>query len=186
MASALLIGDTHIPERASAIPEPLRRVAASRRFDFILCAGDLTSGEVLEYLQSLGGDLRVVAGNMDYLPFPLSDTVVVGGVRVGLTHGTQVRPRGDVQGLVQVASHMGVGVLVTGHTHSLSVNRVVGGLGGVLLLNPGSAPGVWGGGVSSGVPSLMILDVDSSGVRVEACELGVGDLNRRVFDVARL
>jgi len=186
MTSALLIGDTHIPERASAIPEPLQRVAASRGFDFVLCTGDLTSGEVLEYLQSLRGDLRVVAGNMDYLPFPLSDAVVMGRMRVGLTHGTQVRPRGDVQGLVHVASHMGVDVLVTGHTHSLSVDRVVGGSGRVLLLNPGSATGVWGGGVSSGVPSLLILEVDSSGMRVEACELRGGVLDRRIFDVARL
>lgn len=186
MAPALLIGDTHIPERAPAIPEPLRRLAASRRFDFILCTGDLTSSEALRYLQSLGGILHVVSGNMDYLPLPPSTVIVMGGVKVGLTHGAQVHPRGDAKGLARIASDMRVNVLVTGHTHRLSVDKVAGDLGRVLLLNPGSATGVWGGGASSGVPSLLILEVVSEGLTVEAFELKPEGLTRRVISVDML
>jgi len=186
MVSTLLIGDTHIPERASAIPDPLRRVVESRRFEFVLCTGDLTSGEVLRYLQSLGKNLRVVSGNMDRLPFPASDIVIVEGVRIGLTHGAQVHPRGDVQGLARIASGMGVDVLVSGHTHRLFVDRIREGFGGVLLLNPGSATGVWSGGFSSGVPSLLFLEVTHQGLTVEAYELKPEGLDRMILDLASL
>ena len=45
----------------------------------------------------------------------------MGGFRIGLIHGHQVTPSGNIQALAQVQRRLDVDVLVSGHTHQQSV-----------------------------------------------------------------
>ncbi|WP_202318947.1 YfcE family phosphodiesterase [Archaeoglobus neptunius] len=153
----LIFGDSHIPERASKIPSEFDHLFKTLDYDAVICTGDLTSGKVLEYIRSLSDEYYVVRGNMDSLPLP--EYQVVRGM-VGVIHGYQVYPRGNREQLLDIAKKMKVKVLISGHTHTPDVYR-----GEVVLLNPGSATGVWGGGRGPGVPSFMLVDVgDKLGV----------------------
>ncbi|RLE78059.1 MAG: YfcE family phosphodiesterase [Thermoprotei archaeon] len=177
MEVVLVIGDTHIPSRADRIPPQIERHVLRRDYSLVLCTGDLVSSEVLEWLEGLG-ELRVVRGNMDYLPLPDRLVVKVGEVRVGLIHGHQVHPRGNVAALAKLARLLGVDVLVSGHTHDpLAVKLSVGGRP-VALLNPGSATGVWSGGGGSLVPSFMEVEVAGRTVVATIYELRHGRLTR--------
>ncbi|HDI10339.1 MAG TPA: metallophosphoesterase [Euryarchaeota archaeon] len=157
----LVIGDTHIPERAEEIPRKLWKEIVKEEFDLVLCTGDLVSEEVLEELEEIG-EVKAVRGNMDYLDLPMRETVDL-GFRVGLTHGAEVYPRGNKEQLYDIAIEMNVSVLISGHTHrsDFSIYREV------VLFNPGSATGVWSGGKADGIPSFGILIPEEREFRIK-------------------
>ena len=158
----LVIGDFHIPERAERIPKKIVDKISKEKFDLILCTGDLTERKVLEFLSSIA-PVKWVMGNMDYLTGPLMEKVRIGDLRIGLIHGTEIYPRGDVRQLHMKARELGVNILISGHTHAADIKLVE----GILLLNPGSATGVWGGyRYASMIPSFMILEITENGRKI--------------------
>ncbi len=167
---ALVIGDFHIPERADWIPRELEDEVVKRSYDVVLCTGDLTSEGVLSWLKGLAPEVHVVRGNMDYLRLPVQAVVVVEGLRVGVHHGTGVHPRGDLVKLALKAKQLGVEVLATGHTHYPQVALVR--EQSVVIVNPGSATGVWGGDVRASLtPSFATMEVSQRSLVVEVKEL---------------
>lgn len=139
MARVALISDTHIPSRASAIPDGVRE--RIERADLTIHAGDFDSVEVYETIAELsGGDLVAVRGNTDpgSVDLPTVDTATAGGVTFVVTHGTG-SVRGYEQRVARVVRQQGSenAVGVSGHTHELLDTTV----DGVRLLNPGSATG---------------------------------------------
>ncbi|MFB6079889.1 MAG: metallophosphoesterase family protein [Haloferacaceae archaeon] len=139
--AVVLLSDTHVPTRAKGIPGWVAdRVRAA---DHAIHAGDFDSPAALARVRELaGGDDRLTAvrGNTDPrgLDLPRVATVALGGVTFVVTHGDgppgsyrervarRVRERGDADA-----------VGVCGHTHEYLDERV----GGVRLLNPGTATG---------------------------------------------
>lgn len=160
-ALGLVMSDSHIPERAEWFPRKFLEIFEGKRYDFVVHAGDLVSSEVLEFLRGLSRRLYVVMGNMDYLyHLPESERFEVLGVPIGVVHGDQVRPRGNIDALTQLAKYMEVSVLISGHTHSPFVTVK----DEILHVNPGSVTGVWGGGGGSMRPSFVELEVAEGGL----------------------
>nr|MDO8112266.1 YfcE family phosphodiesterase [Candidatus Sigynarchaeota archaeon] len=173
----LIIGDFHIPDRKKEIGLEIERSIARESkktgIDFLACTGDLTKADMLEpVLSSWCSDYAVVQGNMDYdlrnaKGFPrkiVFDTAkyLLGTdvIKIGITHGHQVNPRGDRSSLSEIAQEYGVHVLISGHTHAPSavLHRRVDDGKQILLLNPGSATGAWSF-VASMTPSYILLDI---------------------------
>lgn len=73
--------------------------------------------------------------------WPLSKIVTHGPIRVGVLHGHQVIPWGDVESLSIVARQMDVDILLTGHTHRFEAFENE----GKFFINPGSATGAYSG-----------------------------------------
>jgi putative phosphoesterase len=132
-----LISDTHIPSRASQIPDPFReRIEAA---DHVIHAGDFDSEGALSNVRAIAARLTAVGGNMDpHIGLPERATVELGGVTFVVTHGTGSK-RGYEDRVANIvreeAGETAVGV--AGHTHELLDTTH----GGVRLLNPGSATG---------------------------------------------
>lgn len=158
MLKLLIIGDMHIPERASCIPKPIMDKIRSEHFDIVLCTGDLTDERIMRLLSQFG-KLYVVQGNMDFPASPKSVRIEAEGFTIGLIHGDTAYPRGDIKKLAGEAHHMNANILVYGHTHSISIDKVKVERRGVLLLNPGSATGCWSGGLASFTPSIIMLEI---------------------------
>ncbi len=139
MVTIAVIGDSHIPERAEAIPAAFRERVASA--DRVVHTGDFTDPSALETVRELAGEgLVAVYGNMDprNLDLPAVETFSAGGVEFVVTHGT-----GDLETyearvaevVREAAGDDAVGI--AGHTHEL-LDAVV---EDVRLLNPGSVTG---------------------------------------------
>jgi putative phosphoesterase len=166
----LVIGDFHIPERAEWVPKELEDEVDKSRYDAVFCTGDLTSEDVLVWLKGLAPEVYVVRGNMDYLRLPVQVTVTVEGLKVGVHHGAGVHPRGDLAKLALKAKQLGVEVLVTGHTHYPQVALVR--EQGVVIVNPGSATGAWGGDLRASLtPSFATMEVSGRKLVVEVKEV---------------
>ncbi len=180
----LLIGDTHIPDRAQWIPEKLLQIIENGKpWDIVVFTGDLTSREVLEWINSLGRETYVVKGNMDYLPLPRTQVFNVENYSIGIYHGDGIYPRGDTKGLTRIASKLNVDILFTGHTHSPFIKK--GSIGSKLLINPGSLTGVWGGGGGSMKPSMMVVELSGNGLDITQYEIMNDTLAKRTIRAYR-
>lgn len=170
----LVLGDTHIPDRVTEIPRKLKSFIEHASFDLVLSTGDLTSQEVLSWMKKLA-PLKVVKGNMDYLPLPEKEVLHLPPVKIGIIHGTGIWPRGDTTQLLRVAENLGTRILISGHTHHPDVKLA----GGTLLLNPGSATGAWGGSSDWGSPSVMTLTLTEGELKVTLFLLEGGELKKK-------
>jgi putative phosphoesterase len=143
-----VVADTHVPDRARALPPALFDALAG--VDAILHAGDVCVQPVLDALRRVA-PVHAVRGNRDlFLRLPRVLRLEFEGVRVGLTHG-----HGGLLGYVfeklryytvgfyyatylrQVMAAFAPGevdVIVFGHSHRPYNGRV----NGTLLFNPGS------------------------------------------------
>jgi len=132
-----IVSDTHIPSRASRIPDPFRERIETA--DHVIHAGDFDSEGALSNVRALAPRLTAVGGNMDpRIGLPGRATVELGGVTFVVTHGTG-STRGYEDRVATIVREEGGpdAVGVAGHTHELLDTTH----GGVRLLNPGSATG---------------------------------------------
>lgn len=151
----LILSDSHIPERARELDELVLDFIKSKVYDVVVHAGDLTDEYVLHQVKLFGSKCYVVQGNMDYLDLPEDEVFEIYGIKIGVIHGDQVRPRGNIKALTAIAKDLGVQVLISGHTHSPFIVFDY----GVLHINPGSVTGVWGGGGGSMKPSFVEIEI---------------------------
>ncbi|MBY9002966.1 MAG: YfcE family phosphodiesterase [Candidatus Lokiarchaeota archaeon] len=178
MLKLLAIGDSHIPRRTKEIPshiyDKLETLTEKNLFEYTFFTGDVINApKFLDFLNlKTKRDLFIVLGNMDYyggnrnapiyqkLEIPIKEN---DSLAIGLTHGTQISPRGDHTQLELLASERNYHVLISGHTHHeevfLSEN-------GTLLLNPGSVTGAWSF-VASGNPSFLTLTLEESNSNID-------------------
>lgn len=99
----LVLGDLHIPHRASALPSKFKKLLVPGRIQHILCTGNLCTKETLDYLKTLASDVHVVRGEFDEnLNYPEQKVVTVGQFRIGVCHGHQVIPWGDQESLALI------------------------------------------------------------------------------------
>jgi vacuolar protein sorting-associated protein 29 len=119
----LVLGDMHIPERASKIAAPIQRMLVPNKMQHVICTGNV-SPQSLQELQQLAPNLHCVAGDYDLdSPFPETQIVHVGAFRIGVVHGHQLMPwKSNRRDAVQrMRRKLQVDVLITGHTHRSEV-----------------------------------------------------------------
>jgi len=155
MKRVVIVSDTHVPSRTSAVPEWVRREV--RAADHVIHAGDFDTPEAYEEFRDLAGEFTAVAGNNDPDSLGLSpvEVVRIEGVEFFVAHhrttGRARRPdgRGDEEADVRVF----------GHTHQ-TLDTVS---DGVRVVNPGSCTAAW----PSYRETVMVATVDGGEVDVE-------------------
>lgn len=99
----LIIGDFHIPHRASSIPDKFQRMFVPNKMQHVLCTGNLSTKEQYDELRSLAPNVHVVRGSFDdNASFPDTKVIQIGQFKVGLVSGHQIVPWGDLQSLAMV------------------------------------------------------------------------------------
>ncbi len=187
MVRILCIGDSHVPFRVKDLPsqiyEKLDELTKQENFDYTFFTGDLIKyPELVDFFnQKTIKTVFKVIGNMDYyygdrespnyqkidITFDNNDKLIL-----GLTHGSQISPRGDHDQLESLAQEKGYNILVSGHTHKEEVYLTK---TGILLLNPGSATGAWSF-VASGIPSFIELTI---GKRTREISINLFQFNKK-------
>ncbi|ADM27100.1 phosphodiesterase, MJ0936 family [Ignisphaera aggregans DSM 17230] len=155
----LVMSDSHIPDRAFEIPSKIRLFIEREKYDIVVHAGDFTDYKVIEYVRTLGKETYMVQGNMDYIDLPEKEIFDAYGINIGVIHGDQVYPRGNISKLSRIAKELNARILISGHTHTPNIAFD----SGILHLNPGSITGVWGGGGGSMTPTFIVLTISSDG-----------------------
>ena len=162
MEKIIAIGDFHIPTRAKQIPSWIVNFIRDYKPEYLLCTGDLTQKQVLDDLYNLAKNVYIVKGNCDFLDLPLKFSIKIEWLKFGLFHGSGVYPRGNPNQLYDVAKSMNVDVLITGHTHNPKYYS----FGDVVIINPGSATGVWSGGGPSIGETFAKLEIEDKTISI--------------------
>ena len=133
----VIVGDTHLPRFGRGLPA--RLVEALEEADRILHVGDHTQPFVLDLLEAVA-PTDAVAGNNDppelVRRLGTTRTVVVEGIRIGMTHGHlgPGRTTPDRAFRAFAATEPRLDAIAFGHSHQPMVER----RDGIWLLNPGS------------------------------------------------
>jgi putative phosphoesterase len=132
--SVVVVSDTHVPQKARAVPPQLWRAVESA--DVVVHAGDWTGVPLLDEFEARSRVLVGVWGNNDgddvrtRLPEVVDTTI--DGVRLVVVHETGQKEARETR-LDRL--HPGVALLVFGHSHIPWDTTTP---GGMRLLNPGS------------------------------------------------
>lgn len=153
-----VISDTHIPERAKAIPKEV--LDSLKDVDLILHAGDLVEMKVLDILKNICKDIKAVYGNMDSSEviknLPQKELLSIEGLRIGLFHGWGA-PWGLIQLLNRVFKDDNPDIIVFGHSHQPFNKKEK----NILYFNPGSPTDK----IFSPYNSYGILEIENSSIK---------------------
>jgi len=164
----LVVGDLHIPQRASAIHPKFQTMLVPNKIQHVLCTGNLVSTEQYEELRGLAPNVHIVRGGFDEDPsFPETKVVQIGQFKIGLIHGHQIVPWGEANSLAMVRRQLDVDILISGHTHRNEVNLIE----GKWFINPGSITGAYSTLTTDVVPSFILLAVQGAKVVIYQYEL---------------
>ncbi|CAI7995964.1 Vacuolar protein sorting-associated protein 29 [Geodia barretti] len=157
MVLVLVIGDFHIPYRASSLPPQFKKLLVPGKIQHILCTGNLCTKETYDYLKTIASDVHVVKGDFDEsASYPEQKVVTVGQFKIGLTHGHQVVPWGDTEGLAMLQRQLDVDIVISGHTHKFEAVENE----GKFFINPGSATGAFNALEIEVTPSFVLMDIN--------------------------
>ncbi|EQC26617.1 hypothetical protein SDRG_15557 [Saprolegnia diclina VS20] len=164
----LIVGDYHIPHRAMDIPEKFKKMLVPNKMQHVLCTGNLVTKETFDELRELAPNVHVVRGDFDEnTTFPDKKVITIGQYRIGLCHGHQIVPWGDVDSLAALQRKMNVDILVTGHTHQYKLHAQ----NGKWFVNPGSITGAYGNFTPDVVPSFILMAIQGNKVVAYVYEL---------------
>ena len=159
MVLVLVLGDAHIPHRASAIPPKFKELLIPNRLSAIICTGNLVAKEQIEYLRTLASEIHFVRGDFDENQnLPETKTCVINGWKIGICHGHQIVPWGDKEALGILQRQLDCQILVTGHTHEHQVSNA----DDKYFINPGSITGAWSPSSEEIIPTFMLMDLQES------------------------
>ncbi|MDO4523569.1 MAG: metallophosphoesterase [Eubacteriales bacterium] len=125
----LIISDTHRRD------ENLDRVLKKEgKFDRLIHLGDV-EGSQNYIIEKAGCPVEIISGNNDFLgDLPKEKEIMLGGLKVLLTHGHYYYVSLDTKMLRREAKARGFDIAMYGHTHRPRVDEG----DGVTLVNPGS------------------------------------------------
>ena len=130
-----VISDTHIPDRAGALPKEL--VEKLKPLDMLIDCGDLVELRVLKELRKICGDVKAVSGNMDPAEVRevLPDKLIfkAGKFTIGVSHGIGA-PKTLPGMMRQLFKKDKVDLIVFGHSHQPLIDKS----SRPWLFNPGS------------------------------------------------
>jgi len=117
-----LIGDTHIPSQAPAIPEQIINDFKTRKIDYLIHLGDFTDFEIYSYLQETFGKDRIIGiqGNMDSKKIketlPMERELNLYGHKILITHGSR-GPNDIIERLSKSDTENDHDIIIFGHVH---------------------------------------------------------------------
>ena len=156
----LVVGDMLLPQRSPDINEQFKAILTPNKVQHVLCLGNIGNQETYDWLKSLSKDFHIVKGDFDQDEAPEKKMIQIGDFNIGLIHGHQVLPWGDLESLGMVQRSLGCDILISGHTHKTNV--VV--KDNILYINPGSFSGAFSPLIEDTIPSfvLMVLTGDEA------------------------
>ena len=150
----LIISDLFIPLRTPDIDTQFKSILVPNKIQHVLCLGNIGNQATFDYLHSLSSDFHVIKGDYDInRDLPEKKSVQIGNFRIGMIHGHQIIPMGDLEILENVQRELDCDILVSGFTHQLSVNTKE----GKLYINPGSLSGALSPLVEDSIPSFILM-----------------------------
>lgn len=151
----LVVSDMNVPYKINDIPEQFKSLLIPNKIQHVLSLGNMGSKESYDWLKSLSNNFHSVKGDSDEFnsSFPETKVVTIGEFKIGMIHGNQVIPWGDLEALSSIQRQLGCDILLSGHTHTNTVNLFE----GKYYINPGSISGSFSPMNPDPIPSFVLM-----------------------------
>ena len=149
----LVVGDLFVPQRSPDINSQFKSILTPNKVQHVLCLGNIGSQETYDWLRSLSNDFQCVKGNFDTNELPEKKCVQIGDFQIGLIHGHQILPWGDLESLSSIQREFGCDILLHGNTHQTDIKVK----DGKLYINPGSISGAFSPLIEDQSPSFILM-----------------------------
>ncbi len=161
--SILVFGDAHIPTRRDSVPEDFYQHIKDSKYDMALITGDLVRESNMRDALPPLPQSYIVTGNMDYASsYDFHEEIQLDSFKVLLLHGTQLRPRGNIEQLWEILTQIQGDIAIHGHTHQASIDLYK----DKLFLNPGTVSGATGGWAGRTDASFIELFIEKNTIQV--------------------
>ena len=158
----LVVGDMFVPQRSPDISEKFKSILIPNKIQHVLSLGNIGSRESYDWLKSLSNDFHAVKGDYDDGELPEKKVVQIGEFKIGMIHGHQVLPWGDIDALTNVQRELGCDILLSGHTHQISIQAK----DKKFYINPGSISGAFSHLIADPSPSFVLMVLQGEEARV--------------------
>ncbi|MCQ2818497.1 MAG: YfcE family phosphodiesterase [archaeon] len=149
----LVVSDMFVPQRKKDIPEQFKSVLVPNKIQHVLTLGNIGSNESYDWLKSLSNDFNSVKGEFDSKDLPEKKVIQVGEFKIGMIHGHQVFPAGNINALSSIQRELGCDILLHGFTHRFDIQCQ----NGNIFINPGSISGAFSTSVPCNTPSFVLM-----------------------------
>ncbi len=149
----LVVGDMFMSQRSPDINEQFKSLLIPNKIQHVLSLGNIGSRESYDWLKSLSNDFHTVKGDFDEGEIPEKKVVQIGEFKIGMIHGHQVLPWGDLDSLTNVQRELGCDILLSGHTHQIDIKVK----DKKFYINPGSISGAFSHLIADPNPSFVLM-----------------------------
>ena len=149
----LVVGDMFVPQRSPDIHEQFKSILIPNKIQHVLSLGNIGSRESYDWLKSLSNDFHKVKGDFDEGDIPEKKVVQIGEFKIGMIHGHQVLPWGDLDALTNIQRELGCDILLSGHTHQIDIKVK----DKKFYINPGSISGAFSHLIADPNPSFVLM-----------------------------
>ena len=156
----LVVGDMFVPQRCPDISPQFKSLLIPNKIQHVLCLGNIGSNESYDWLKSLSNDFHCVKGDFDENDYPEKELIKIGEFNIGIIHGHQIFPWGDINSLGSIQRELGCDILIYGHTHQLNIKVN----DNILYLNPGSISGAFSPEIKDNNASFILIVIQGEEV----------------------
>ena len=149
----LVVGDMFVPQRSPDINEQFKSILIPNKLQHVLSLGNIGSRESYDWLKSLSNHFHTVKGDYDEGDIPEKKVVQIGEFKIGMIHGHQVLPWGDIEALTNIQRELGCDILLSGHTHQIGIKAK----DKKFYINPGSISGAFSHLIADPSPSFVLM-----------------------------
>ena len=149
----LVVGDMFVPQRSPDIDPQFKTILIPNKIQHVLSLGNIGSRESYDWLKSLSNDFHSVKGEFDDGDMPEKKVVQIGEFKIGMIHGHQVLPWGNLEALSSVQRELDCDILLSGCTHQIDVKSKE----NKFYINPGSISGAFSNVVADPSPSFVLM-----------------------------
>ena len=153
----LVLSDILIPFKSPDVDAQFKSILVPNKINHLLCLGNMGNQDTLYWLQNLTPDFQPIRGEFDIeQKYPEKKTVEIGSFKIGMLHGHQILPAGNIEALSNIQRELDCDVLLSGFTHkyNISINE------SKLFINPGSLTGCLSPMMEDFVPSFILMAIN--------------------------
>ena len=154
----LVVGDMFVPQRSPDIDPQFKTILIPNKIQHVLSLGNIGSRESYDWLKSLSNDFHSVKGDYDEGDMPEKKVVQIGEFKIGMIHGHQVLPWGNLEALSSIQRELDCDILLSGATHQIDVKSKE----NKFYINPGSISGAFSNVVADPSPSFVLMILQGS------------------------
>ena len=152
----LVLSDILIPLKSPSIDPQFKSILLPNKINHLLCLGNIGNQDTLYWLQSLSPDVHIIKGDYDiYQNYPDKKVIQIGSFRLGMIHGHQILPPGNMDALSGIQSELDCDILLSGFTYKYGINIKE----NKLFMNPGSITGGLSPLMEDTYPSFILMAI---------------------------